>query len=154
MLMATCMTDKDRSHAYGKNTTGIRTQTGARPPTLGLRGRARITASASQLLETLTIASQAWRHLCCLARNSFLKSWSASPEERPHLDVAHAASGFAGLGPPERLGQRAVEVDDEVSIRAFRCSFDVKLARRSSLRARIENQISIWLSQEACLGVK
>src|SRR5262245_35455528 len=29
-----------------------------------------------------------------------------------------------------------------------------KLPRRRSLRTRMENQISIWLSQEACRGVK
>src|ERR1043166_4591668 len=29
-----------------------------------------------------------------------------------------------------------------------------KLPRRRSFRTRIENQISIWLSHEACLGVK
>ena len=29
-----------------------------------------------------------------------------------------------------------------------------KLPRRRSFRTRMENQISIWLSQEACLGVK
>ena len=40
------------------------------------------------------------------------------------------------------------------SIRSLRSCFEVKLARRSSLRARMENQISIWLSQDACLGVK
>jgi hypothetical protein len=46
------------------------------------------------------------------------------------------------------------------SIPCWRCSLGVKLPRRSSLRTRIENQISISLSreadqgQEACLGVK
>src|SRR6202049_2599518 len=29
-----------------------------------------------------------------------------------------------------------------------------KLPRRRSFRTRMENQISIWLSQDACLGVK
>ena len=31
---------------------------------------------------------------------------------------------------------------------------DLKLPRRRRLRTRIENQMSIWLTQEACLGVK
>jgi hypothetical protein len=39
-------------------------------------------------------------------------------------------------------------------ILARNCSLEAKLLRRSSLRTRMENQISIWLSQEACLGVK
>jgi hypothetical protein len=30
----------------------------------------------------------------------------------------------------------------------------VKLARRSSLRTRLENQIWVWLSHEACFGVR
>src|ERR1700735_4874922 len=42
----------------------------------------------------------------------------------------------------------------KLSILCWRCCLDVKLPRRRSLRTRIENQISIWLSQEACLGVK
>src|ERR1700694_3590032 len=32
--------------------------------------------------------------------------------------------------------------------------FEAKLLLRSSLRTRMEEQISIWLSHEACLGVK
>src|SRR5664279_2026661 len=40
------------------------------------------------------------------------------------------------------------------SILCWRCSLEVKLPRRRSLRTRIENQISIWLIQEACFGVK
>src|SRR5450755_3618868 len=40
------------------------------------------------------------------------------------------------------------------SILARNSAVEAKLLRRSNLRARMENQISIWLSQEACLGVK
>ena len=39
----------------------------------------------------------------------------------------------------------------KTSMRAFRRSLEVKLTRRRSLRARMENQISIWLSQEAAV---
>src|SRR5438128_5531108 len=35
-----------------------------------------------------------------------------------------------------------------------RACLEAKSPRRRSLRARMENQISIWLSHEACLGVK
>ncbi len=42
----------------------------------------------------------------------------------------------------------------KLEIFAFRSSTEVKLPRRMTLRARIENHISIWLSQDACLGVK
>jgi hypothetical protein len=38
----------------------------------------------------------------------------------------------------------------KLSIRYLRCSFEVKLPRRSILRIRMENQISIWLIQEEC----
>ena len=38
------------------------------------------------------------------------------------------------------------------SIVALRSSDDVKKPQRSTLRARIENQSSIWLSQEASFG--
>src|SRR4030088_2987553 len=40
------------------------------------------------------------------------------------------------------------------SILARNSVLEAKLLRRRSLRTRMENQISIWLSQEACLGVK
>src|SRR3981081_2434030 len=40
------------------------------------------------------------------------------------------------------------------SILARNSALEAKLLRRSNLRTRMENQISIWLSQEACLGVK
>lgn len=40
------------------------------------------------------------------------------------------------------------------SMRSLRFWREVKLARRRSFRTRIENQISIWLSHEACFGVK
>src|SRR3982074_12170 len=39
------------------------------------------------------------------------------------------------------------------SILARNSALEAKLLRRSNLRTRMENQISIWLSQEACLGV-
>jgi len=42
----------------------------------------------------------------------------------------------------------------KASMRAFQCFLELKLAQRRSLRARIENQITIWLSEEACLGGK
>src|SRR6266508_2044270 len=38
-------------------------------------------------------------------------------------------------------------------MRALRSSNEVKLERHSSLRTRMLNQISIWLSHEVCLGV-
>lgn len=40
------------------------------------------------------------------------------------------------------------------SILALRSLVETKLPRRITLRTRIENQLSIWLSQDACLGVK
>src|SRR3954465_2846519 len=39
-------------------------------------------------------------------------------------------------------------------ILSLRSWVEVKDPRRRTLRARMENQSSIWLSQEACLGVK
>src|ERR1700722_9806555 len=42
----------------------------------------------------------------------------------------------------------------KLSIRCCRRSVEVKLPRRRSLLTGIENQISIWLSQEACWGAK
>src|ERR1700730_13825414 len=40
------------------------------------------------------------------------------------------------------------------SILVRRALLLAKLPRRRSFRARMENQISIWLSHDACLGVK
>src|SRR5690242_1279228 len=40
------------------------------------------------------------------------------------------------------------------AMRSLRSWVEVNEPRRRTLRARMENQSSIWLSQEACLGVK
>jgi hypothetical protein len=40
------------------------------------------------------------------------------------------------------------------SIRCRRWSFEVKSSRRRSYLTRSENQISFWLIQDACFGVK
>jgi hypothetical protein len=42
----------------------------------------------------------------------------------------------------------------DASIRCFNPAADMKLPRRRSLRARMENQISIWFSHKVCLGLK
>jgi hypothetical protein len=47
-----------------------------------------------------------------------------------------------------------VGIGDELSILEGRSRLEAKSPQRKSLRTRIENQISIWLSHGACLGVK
>ena len=58
-----------------------------------------------------------------------------------------------GLGPDERLGVDIIGGDEgvDVAVNSFRL---LKEAPESALAARIENQISIWLSQDAFVGVK
>ena len=64
------------------------------------------------------------------------------------------ANGLAFHRPAEWLRHHGVEIGDEIPrSSAGDAAFDVKLPRRRSLRTRIENQISIWLMLEACLGV-
>ena len=58
-----------------------------------------------------------------------------------------------GLGPNERLGIDVIGGAEgvDVGISSFRLLKDLPI---SALAAKIENQISIWLSQDAFVGVK
>ena len=59
-----------------------------------------------------------------------------------------------GLAPLEGCGVLVVALDEGVDRCAQLGPTEVKLAPSRVLRARIENQISTWLSQEAWVGVK
>src|SRR3954467_10128365 len=72
----------------------------------------------------------------------------------PTPRATHAASGLPIMVHLNGFAGGRVKEAMKASMRAFRSCWEVKLARRSSLRTRMENQISIWFSQDACLGVK
>ena len=57
-------------------------------------------------------------------------------------------------GPAERLGHGFVEIGDEQLDFRTQGAFAGEIAAAKKLSPRMENQISIWLSHDACLGVK
>ena len=67
-----------------------------------------------------------------------------------HSENNHVAGAFPG----RRCKARAQAVDDEEHAVGLRCILTlVKEAPLSDCEVRIGNQISIWLSQEAWVGV-
>jgi hypothetical protein len=67
---------------------------------------------------------------------------------------AQAASGRPFMVHLNGLAMTRLKYPMNASILAFRSALEEKSPRRMTLRTRIENQISIWLSHEACFGVK
>jgi alanine racemase len=65
-----------------------------------------------------------------------------------------AGERFCFHGPAEGFGHGSVEVGDELFDFGAQCVLAGEIAAARSFRTRMENQISIWLSHEACLGVK
>ena len=58
-----------------------------------------------------------------------------------------------GFGPDERFGIFIVFGNEGIDVLA-KSATEVKDASLRDFPPRIENQISTWLSQEACVGVK
>ena len=70
------------------------------------------------------------------------------------FDAYQMVKGFPAYVHLKGLAIILLKKSIKALILALRSAFEVKLPRWMSFRASMENQISICLSQEACLGVK
>ena len=73
------------------------------------------------------------------------------------LNALGSVSGherFPLHGPAEGFRHGGIEVGDETLDPLLKMFLRCEIARRRSFLTRIENQISIWLIQDACFGVK
>ena len=76
------------------------------------------------------------------------------PSENEGLILAQPVRGFASMVQRKGFAMVRLKYAMNSSILVRSAFLLAKLPRRRSFRTRMENQISIWLSQEACLGVK
>jgi len=106
-----------------------------------IQGRERLRALVVEQAAPIKQLRERIQELVLLSRNSDTARGQTSCSN---------GEGYVLICPTEWFGHGFVEVVDEIADPAGQVALGLEVAATDEL----ENQISIWLSQEACLGVK